>query len=141
MLGGEVHGEPPPEPSAQEAAQVVGEGVLSMDVEVIHHQMNGPCAGIGRDHALHHPSKLGGRAVGCGTREMPAGFRFDDRKEVRRPAAAVLMIAFDEVAGARRRGGRTSAWRETGFSSRHTTGSFRSYGFSYRARSSSILAM
>src|SRR5215470_5685795 len=37
--------------------------------------------------------------------------------------------------------GRTSACSVTGFSSRHTTGSVGSYGFSYVARTSSILAM
>ena len=130
MLGGEVHRETAPEASAQEAAEMVGERLLTMDVEVIHHQMNRPRAGVSGDNALNDPSELRGRAVGGGAGEMPAGLGFDDREDVRRPTTTVLAVAFSDMTRARRARGRTSAWRETGFSSRHTTGSFTWYGLS-----------
>jgi hypothetical protein len=45
MFGCDVHRQAPPQPSAATTRQVIRERLLAMDVEVVHHQVNGARAG------------------------------------------------------------------------------------------------
>lgn len=101
MLRGEMHGETPPERSAQAGPQMVRQRLLAVRVEVVHHDMNGSCGAVRAHHAPNDPSELRRRAVGCGVGEMAAGFGFDDGEDVGRSTASVLAIAFGDVAGTR----------------------------------------
>ena len=78
---------------------------------------------------------------GVGKGEMAARLRLYSTENIGRATPFVLVIppCFPPRLGWG--AGRTSACSVTGFSSKHTTGSAGSYGFSYISRTSSILAM
>ena len=102
---------------------MIGERLLTMDVEVAHDEMNG--------------ARLGGVAqVKC--RPALGSTRAKMFAVPHRRYSLSRLAMWPGCAG---RGGRTSAWSETGFSSRQTTGSSLVYGCSSRANTSSILAM
>ena len=136
-----VHLQAAPKVAALSGSEVVSEGLAARNVEMVHHQMDVASEGIGRDQILDHQGKLRGRAIGAGASEVPSGFRLDDGEDISGAVALVFVIALGYVTGLQGWQGRTSACKETGFSSKHRTGSVLRYGFSYRARTSSIGAM
>ena len=101
VLRGVVDGEAAPQELPFRHAEVIGLRLLAVRVDIVVHQVNGPRGGIRRDHRADHPRERGGGSVGRDTGEVPRRLRFDDAKDVGRPAAAILVIAFSDVPGAR----------------------------------------
>src|ERR1700756_863756 len=69
-----VHGEAFPEFAASLAAITVGEGFAAVDVEIIHHQVNGPGTGVLLGQFKAHLCELATRTVRCGEGEVAASF-------------------------------------------------------------------
>jgi len=88
-----------------------------------------------------HAGELKGGAIRCREGAVAAGFRFHGAENISGAATLVLVIAPRFPPRLGRDVGRTSAGRVTGFSSKQTTGSAGSYGFSYVFSTSSILAL
>lgn len=84
-----VHRRPCPEWCAIYRAEVIEQRLLAVGVEIVERQMNGPRLRVGLDHAAHHAREGGGRPIRRGTREVTAGFGFDDAEDVGGAAAAV----------------------------------------------------
>lgn len=82
MLRCEMRGDAPPDVSAEAAPPLVGERLLTMNVEIVHHHVNGPGLGVRGEHAPHDPRELPARAVGGGTGEMATGFRLHHGEEI-----------------------------------------------------------
>ena len=85
-----MNGEARPQLAAALGAKVIGERLLAMGVEVVHHQMNG----FGCRIALGNPFKRGGktrrRAVGGSVSVMASPLGRDDAEDVGGAAPRVL---------------------------------------------------
>ena len=78
------------------------------------------------DRRRPYPESLGqleGGAIRRGAAEVPAGLGFHDGEEVGGSTALVFVIALGDVTRPSGSAAPTSAWSDTGFSSRQTTGS------------------
>ncbi len=94
-----------------------------MDVEVVHHQVNGLRVRIFQRQGDGNLSELKGRTVGCRKGEMSSCFRLYDAENVGSPATLVFVIPPCLPSWCHAgRGGRRSACKVIGFSSKQITG-------------------
>ena len=136
-----VNGEAVPDFGADLRAIEVSQGLAAVDIQVIHHQVDGLSFRVLHGQVEGHLRELKRRAVWRRECEMPAGLRLYRAENVGRTATFVFVILSRFPSRLAAEAGRTSACNVTGFSSKHTTGCLGSYGCSYVYSTSSILAM
>jgi len=94
MFRSEVYGESTPKVAPLLFAEVVGQGLGAMRVEVVHDQMDGASSRVARCEVLDEASELRARAVHGSSGEMAACFRLYNSEDVCCTAALVLVVAF-----------------------------------------------
>ena len=65
--------EPLPEIGAPSLAEVIGQRLAAMDVEIVHHQLNGAGKGIAANDPFQPSHQFRSRAVRSRKREVSAG--------------------------------------------------------------------
>ena len=93
MGGRVVNGKPIPDLAAELGAVEVRQGLLVVDVQVIHHQMDGLGLRICKGQLGQDLSEFKPRTIGCGKGEMAACLRFYSTENICRTAALVFVIA------------------------------------------------
>src|SRR5665213_1189125 len=111
-----------------------------MNVQVVHHQVDGRCFRVLKSQPEGCLCELDRRTIRRGECEVPARLRLYRTENIGCTTALVFVIPSRFPSRYCWRGGRTSAWSVTGFSSKHTTGSSGLQGFSYVSSTSSIFA-
>src|SRR5215471_11892062 len=90
---GVVRGEALPQLAASLFPIAVGQGFGAVDVEIVHHQVNGPGARVLSGQFKAHPRELEPRPVWRREGEVPAGFGLDRTEDIGGAAAPVFVVA------------------------------------------------
>src|SRR6266853_748147 len=112
-----------------------------MDIQVVHHQMDGLGFRILNGHLEGYLRELKRRTSGVGNVKWRPALGSTAQKTLAVPQRSYSLSRLASRPGTAGEAGRTSACNVTGFSSRQSTGCCGSYDFLYVASTSSILAM
>src|SRR4051794_3831019 len=115
-----------PDLAAEFRTVEIREGLAAVDIQVIHYHMNGFGCWVLTGQVEGHLRELKSRTIRRGERKVSARFRFYRTEDIGCPATLISLSRLASRPGSAGEGGRTSAWSETGFSSRHNTGSLAS---------------
>src|SRR5487761_581470 len=120
-----VHRQAVPQVTALLLSVGVGEGLAAMNGQVVHDQVNGSRPGVTLDQRAHDFGELRGGPVrfGVGQVKCLPAWGSTAQKTLAVPQRLYSLSRLAILPGAIGRAGRTSACRETGFSSTQTTGS------------------
>ena len=102
VFGCVVYFQTTPDVAALLVAEVIGEGLAAVNVEIVHHQVDLARKGIFGDEVFDHLGELSRRTVGSGGVEVPPGLRFDDREDVGGSTAPVFVVPLGNVTRSRR---------------------------------------
>src|ERR1019366_4602476 len=97
-----MHRKAVPDSSATFDAIVVSERLAAVDVQVVHHQMDGGRRRVVFHETTYHLSELGRRAVGRWPSEMHASFRLYGAENIGRTTSLVLVVSLGDHAGCSR---------------------------------------
>jgi len=98
-----MNSEPIPDFGSDLLAEGVSQGFSAVDVEVIHHQMDGAGVGIGERQLRNHHGELQTRAIRRCKGEVVSGQRLYGAENVGSPTAFVLTVATSFPARFRQR--------------------------------------
>ena len=118
-----VNRESAPDLSADLGTKGVRERLPAMDVQVIQHEMNLLRVGVTQGELKDHLGELKAGSVRCSEGEMTACLGLHGAENIGCTTTLIFAISLAKRPGRAGREGRTSAWRQTGFSSKQTTGS------------------
>jgi hypothetical protein len=91
VLGRVVHGEAPPEPASFQFAEGVGERLLAVGVQVVHHDVDGLGLRVHGSDLLHRIGEARSLAVAGRVGEVPSALGLDDAEDVRSEADPVFL--------------------------------------------------
>ena len=123
MLGCVVNSDPAPDLASDFLAECIGQGFAAVGVEVIHYQVDGLGVGVLHRQVAGEQRELKGGSIPGGRGEVAARFGFHRAENIGSAATSYSLSLRASRPGTAGDGGRTSACKVTGFSSRHTTGS------------------
>src|SRR4029077_16837799 len=98
MQGRVMHGEPVPERSALLLTETLHQRVATMDIEVVHDQMNGLSNRVCLHHALHPSRDLVAGAIRGGSSEVAAGLGLHHAEYICRAAAFIFVVLLGWLA-------------------------------------------
>jgi len=98
VFGSVMDLQPIPKIAALFLAEVAGQRLAAMDIQVIHDEVNRLGEGVLLNNLPHHAGELGGATVGCRRGEVPTGLRLDNGKYVRHAAPFILVVLLGRLA-------------------------------------------